>query len=112
MSDKYLVTIQATILKQIEVDAKDEDEAEELAHMQFDVVYNGTPEKYEQDTLGIAKMEAEYQCAICGQALSFERWEEDDPPEFDSCVTVETPLKAGHVCDPCHRKMPCYETCR
>ena len=58
------------------------------------------------------KDEAKYQCAICSQALSFERWEEDDPPEFDSCETVATPFKAGHVCDPCHRKMPCYATCQ
>tara|TARA_B100000902_G_scaffold379241_1_gene413352 strand:- start:630 stop:815 length:186 start_codon:yes stop_codon:yes gene_type:complete len=59
MSDRYVVTIQATILKQIEVDAKDEDEAYELAHNQFSVLSDGIPEKYEQDTLGIAKKEDE-----------------------------------------------------
>ena len=57
MSDKYVVTIQATIRKQIEVDAKDEGEASDLAHEQFSVLSDGIPEKYEQDTLGIAKME-------------------------------------------------------
>lgn len=61
MSDKYVVTIQATIRKQIEVDATDEDEASDLAHEQFSVLSDGIPETYEQDTLGIAKMEGEMQ---------------------------------------------------
>ena len=57
MTDKYIVTIEATVLKQIEVDAKNEDEADELAHEEFDILYDGNAEKYEQDTLNITKKE-------------------------------------------------------
>ncbi len=47
-------------------------------------------------------------CMVCGCKVWFEGgWSK---PEYDCCVNLETPVKAGHVCDPCHRKMPCYET--
>jgi len=55
-------------------------------------------------------MKNEYQCGVCGCALSFEG--ENNLPEFDSCETLETETKAGHVCGECHRIMPCYEKCQ
>ena len=53
---KYIVTIMATITKDIEVDAENSDEANELAHEGFSVLNDGIREKYEQDTVAVLRI--------------------------------------------------------
>lgn len=49
----YDVVIRATIEKTITVEADSEDLACDEAHEIFDVVFDGKPERYEQDTIRI-----------------------------------------------------------
>ena len=48
---EYDVTITATITKTIRVEADTEEEATDTAHQIFTVQSDGTPEKYDQDTV-------------------------------------------------------------
>ena len=57
MTDKYTVRIMASITKDIEVDAISSDEADELAHENFSVLYDDIHEKYEQETVSVIKKE-------------------------------------------------------
>ena len=50
---RYDVVIRATIEKTITVEADSEDLACDEAHEIFDVVFDGKPERYEQDTIRI-----------------------------------------------------------
>lgn len=52
---KYKITIQATVTKDILVEAEDIDEAYNLAHEQFDCSTGGG-EKYEEETLNIEEI--------------------------------------------------------
>ena len=52
---KYKITIQATITKDIIVEAEDVNEAYNLAHEQFDCSTSGD-EKYEEETLSIEEI--------------------------------------------------------
>jgi len=54
----YEVTIKATIYKTLTVEAANEDEAYEAAHEKFSVLNDDTPERYEQETMGIEELEA------------------------------------------------------
>lgn len=51
--NKYNVTIQATITKTYQVRAECEDEAYDIAHQVFDPYEDGTPERYEQESIRI-----------------------------------------------------------
>ncbi len=53
---KYKVTIQARVVKSYIVEADDEDLAYELAHEQFSVLNDDTPERYEEETLDIREV--------------------------------------------------------
>lgn len=55
---KYQVTIGANIAKSFIVEADDEDQAIEKAHELFNPSFDGEPEKYRQDLLGIIKVKA------------------------------------------------------
>ena len=54
----YQVTIEARITKSYIVEADNEDVAYELAHEQFSVLNDDTPERYEQETLDICEVKA------------------------------------------------------
>ena len=54
----YQVTIEARIIKSYIVEANNEDVAYELAHEQFSVLNDDTPERYEQETLDICEVKA------------------------------------------------------
>lgn len=49
----YDVTIEAVVRKTYRVNAREEYEAEEIAHNIFSVLEDGTPENYEQNTIGV-----------------------------------------------------------
>ena len=53
---KYEVTIQARVVKTYTVEADNEDLAYELAHEQFSVLNDDTPERYEEETLDIREV--------------------------------------------------------
>lgn len=54
---KYIVRIKATVIKDIEVEADDEERADTEAHEQFTVAPDEDGrEKYEQETLSITPM--------------------------------------------------------
>lgn len=55
----YDVTIEATVIKIIRVEAENEDEAYVLAHESFSVLEDGNPESYTQESLGIKEITAE-----------------------------------------------------
>lgn len=55
MTRGYVVTIKATIIKNVFVQAQNEDEADELAHQIFSAECDGPDEKYDQCTLDIAE---------------------------------------------------------
>ena len=48
---EYHITIKASVTKTEGVFAENMDEAEELAHQQFSVLNDATPENYEQETV-------------------------------------------------------------
>lgn len=52
----YQVTIEARIIKSYIVEADNEDVAYELAHEQFSVLNDDTPERYEEQTLDICEV--------------------------------------------------------
>lgn len=52
MSETYSVKIRAIVVKTVEVEASDEDEAIERAHEMFSVTCDG-PEDYEQETVSV-----------------------------------------------------------
>tara|TARA_R110000823_G_scaffold310532_1_gene435486 strand:+ start:102 stop:275 length:174 start_codon:yes stop_codon:yes gene_type:complete len=54
----YQVTIEARITKSYIVEADNEDGAYELAHEQFSVLNDDTPERYEEETLDICEVKA------------------------------------------------------
>ena len=54
----YQVTIEARIIKSYIVEADNEDVAYELAHEQFSVLNDDTPERYEEQTLDICEVKA------------------------------------------------------
>jgi hypothetical protein len=54
----YEITIRATITKTYTVEAKNSDEAIELANELFSVLEDGAPENYEQETLDIEETSA------------------------------------------------------
>ena len=54
----YQVTIEARITKSYIVEADNEDVAYELAHEQFSVLNDDTPERYEEETLNICEVKA------------------------------------------------------
>lgn len=53
----YTVKIKAELFKLITVEAKDENEACELAHELFDLHCDEFPEKYSQDTVEVKETE-------------------------------------------------------
>ena len=52
----YDVTIEARIIKTYRVESDSPDEAYELAHEQFTVENDDTPERYEQETIDIREI--------------------------------------------------------
>jgi hypothetical protein len=54
----YQVTIEARVTKSYIVEADNEDVAYELAHEQFSVLNDDTPERYEEETLNICEVKA------------------------------------------------------
>jgi len=54
----YDVTILARVYKTIRVEAEDEDEAYKEAHEQFSVANDGSPERYEEETIDIEEVTA------------------------------------------------------
>lgn len=54
----YAVTITATITKTYTVEAMNEDDAYIKAHDRFNVLHDGAPERYEQETMDIEELEA------------------------------------------------------
>lgn len=52
----YEITIRATVTKTLNVTAKTEDQALDLAHDMFTLEHSGDPEKYDQDTIQIEKL--------------------------------------------------------
>ena len=55
---KYKVTIEATVRKDIEVEANSEMEAATIAHEQFSVLpEEGEPEKYDEQTLEVINLD-------------------------------------------------------
>ena len=52
----YDVTILARVYKTIRVEAEDEDKAYIEAHEQFSVANDGSPERYEQETIDIEEV--------------------------------------------------------
>ncbi len=54
----YQVTIEARVTKSYIVEADNEDGAYELAHEQFSVLNDDTPERYEEETLDIREVKA------------------------------------------------------
>jgi len=54
----YDVTIRATIVKTIRVQACDREQADWAAHEQFDVCSTDDPERYDQDTINIWRVDA------------------------------------------------------
>jgi hypothetical protein len=54
----FEIEIQAIVRKTITVTAKDQDEAVITAHEQFNVMNDGVPEEYEQDTVNIKEITA------------------------------------------------------
>lgn len=54
----YDVTIRATVHKTLRVEARDEDEAYEVAHGDFDVTCVDDREKYEEETMDIQEVAA------------------------------------------------------
>lgn len=52
----YDVTIKAIVIKTYTVEAEDEDEASLIAHEDFTVESDDTPERYEQETLEILEV--------------------------------------------------------
>lgn len=52
----FKVTISATVIKTIEVDAENEDAAEEIAHQAFTVDPDGEEEYYKQEALSIKEI--------------------------------------------------------
>jgi hypothetical protein len=56
MNKLFDVVIQARITKTILVEAKDEDEAHELAHESFSVMNDQYKERYEQETIKITQV--------------------------------------------------------
>jgi hypothetical protein len=56
MNKLFDVVIQARITKTILVEAKDEDEAHELAHESFSVMNDQHKERYEQETIKITQV--------------------------------------------------------
>lgn len=50
---KYTVRITATVVKDITVDAPDEDTANDMAHERFSVLCDNDEEHYTQDTVSI-----------------------------------------------------------
>lgn len=55
---KYAITIKATIIKTIEVDADDLSQANDLAHEEFTVANNDNDEKYEQETIAECEVQS------------------------------------------------------
>lgn len=55
---EFYVTIKASIIKTEGVFAENIDEAEEIAHQQFSVLYDETDENYEQETVNSQEAEA------------------------------------------------------
>lgn len=53
MNRGFVVTIQATIIKNVFVQAQNKEEADELAHQIFSVECDGPDERYDQRTLDI-----------------------------------------------------------
>jgi len=56
MPKLFDVVIQARITKTIRVEAKDVDEAYELAHESFSVLNDGFEERYEQETIELMEV--------------------------------------------------------
>ena len=52
----YDVTIKAIVIKTYTVEAEDEDEASLIAHEDFTVESDDTPERYEQETVEILEV--------------------------------------------------------
>lgn len=52
----YDVIIKTTIYKTYRVEATSEDDAYEQAHECFSVLNDGTPERYEQETIDISEV--------------------------------------------------------
>jgi len=52
----YKITIKATVIKTMMVEAKDEVAAEEIAHGDFSVLCDEDKEKYEQETLKVKEV--------------------------------------------------------
>lgn len=52
ITQTYAVTIRATVTKTLYVTAASAEEAEEMAHEDFDCGYDDS-ERYEQDTIGV-----------------------------------------------------------
>jgi hypothetical protein len=55
-SKTFDVTIRATITKTITVEAKDEDEACEIAHGEFSVLNDDDPEDYDEETVNVEEV--------------------------------------------------------
>jgi len=55
----YLVTIEATIRKTLEIEAATRDEAIERAHQEFTIECDGGDEYYNQETLDVEQVKGE-----------------------------------------------------
>ena len=49
----YQVTVQAKVVKTLEVEAPSQEEAEAVAHEMFTASHDGSPEQYNQETHNI-----------------------------------------------------------
>lgn len=54
----YNVTIRATVVKTLRVEAEDEDEAYVIAHDEFDVTSVDDRERYEEETMDIKEVQS------------------------------------------------------
>ena len=53
---KYQVTVQAKVVKTLEVEAPSQEEAEAVAHEMFTTTPGGSPERCSQETLNIENL--------------------------------------------------------
>jgi hypothetical protein len=52
----FKVTIRAVVTKTLTVEAKDKDEACEIAHSSFSVMNNDDPEDYDEETVNVEEV--------------------------------------------------------
>ena len=54
----YKVTIEATLRKELTIDASSEQNAIDLAHEEFDLHSDDNPEKYDEQTVSVVPVQA------------------------------------------------------